>query len=131
MRHMVLPMVFALATAAAGPANADDVHPYLFTQSHSGTKQIIAKGVPVQVQLPAGPTTWRYIERQSRGVRLIKKGSYPSPGRIDGTSSIQTFTFDLSGPVARIVIWTQNSAPILKPLVKGGRYQLDLKTGRR
>ena len=121
-------LLIASAMICAMPAlAAERVYPYLLTQGHVGTKQVIAKGISVQVQLPSGPTNWTFRPGQSRNVVLVGQSVFPSPGRIDGTSAIQAFDFKVgAGTEATIVITTRNLAPSLATSVPNGRYKVTL-----
>ena len=128
----------ALALAAMAPvAMAQDTGAfrYVFTQSYAnppgtdGRAQKIRAGVPVQVQLPAGPAVWKFAAADSRNVALAGEGRYPSPGRIPGTDRIQTFDFNvtLGAERAEIVIRADYVPPILQPMIPDGRYVVQLE----
>ena len=125
---MIKKLLAVVAITVAVPVLAgQQVYPYLLTQGHNQTKQVVRKGIPVQVQLPAGPTRWSFHPGESQNVRLTDTKPYGSPGRIDGTSMIQTFTFAISpDSPSMIVIKTRNLAPILKKVVPNGRYEVVL-----
>lgn len=124
---MIRKILYILALMATPALAAETVYPYLMTQGHNRTKQVVRKGIPVQVQLPAGPTDWTFAKRESKNVILSATMDYPSPGRIDGTSKIQTFTFKIRTDLpSMIVLHTKNLPPVLKTIVPDGRYRVTL-----
>ncbi|CAM4089932.1 hypothetical protein GCM10009799_38440 [Nocardiopsis rhodophaea] len=103
-------------TASSTPTAGDWI--YLFTQQHRdalywwrGTwmPQTVPTNAHIQVQLPATPVHWKLrdpedceptkVPQLPLGGRaeLIGTGEFPNEGRIDGTSTIETFDFRLTG----------------------------------
>jgi len=125
---MIRKFLAILAITTATPALAEQVvYPYLLTQGHNKTKQPVRKDIPVQVQLPAGPTKWALHPGESKNVRLTNTKTYASPGRIAGTSKIQTFTFVISPTEpSTIVMHSRNLAPVLEPILPNGRFEVTL-----
>ena len=110
-----------LATAAG----AEELRPYIFTQAHAGSAQVIARGIPVEIQLPAGPARWAVDA--AAGATLTDERSYASPGRIDGTDRIQVFDFSIDPErEATIIIVSGNPPPVLSGIVRDGRFVLIL-----
>lgn len=121
-------LLAVLAITTAAPALAEQVvYPYLLTQGHNNTEQLVRKDIPVQVQLPAGPTKWALHPGESTNVRLTDTKTYASPDRIVGTSKIQTFTFVISpNHPSTIVMHSRNLAPVLEPILPNGRFEVTL-----
>ena len=123
-------MLAAAALLATAPAiAADKQRPYMFTQAHNneikGYTQNVYFGVPLQIQLPAGPTKWSYVMEDSLNVIQREEGGYSSPGRIDGTDAIQVLNFDAATPGDVIVVLQANSLPpSLKDIIPNGRFVL-------
>jgi hypothetical protein len=107
-----------LTAALTGSASVESPPTYLFTQQHrdalywwNGTwlPQTVPSGARVQVQLPADPAHWKLrpdrecdptlVPGLPLGGRaeLVGTGELPNERRVEGTSTIETFDFTVSG----------------------------------
>ncbi|MCG6904074.1 MAG: hypothetical protein LJE68_15475 [Rhodobacter sp.] len=135
MKKRIFLTLPALCFAAVAQAQDAGIFQYVFTQSYKnpadppGRMQPIRAGVPVQVQLPAGPGVWVYDAGESSNVALTGEGSFDSPDRIAGTDTIQTFSFAVADGAdrAKIVVTTDNLPPSLADIVPGGVFDLSLQ----
>ena len=110
-------------------AGAESQRPYMFTQAHNNEikdyTQSVFFGIPLQIQLPAGPTKWSYVREGSLNVIQREEGGYNSPDRIEGTDAVQVLNFDAATPGDVIIVLQASSLPpSLKDIIPNGRYVL-------
>jgi hypothetical protein len=105
-------LVLAIGMFAASHALAQDARPFVFTHAHNNTVQPVAAGVPVQVQLPAGPVRWA-VDPVGQNAELTGSSVVASPGRVPGSFAVQVFDFRLPGPGPAVIL--------IQPMGEAGR----------
>lgn len=96
-------LILAIGLLAASPVLAQDVRPFVFTHAHNNTVQPVAVGVPVQVQLPAGPVRWK-VDSIGQNAELTGSTVFASPGRVPGSVAVQVFDFRVPGPERAVIV---------------------------
>ena len=131
MNRIITTAIVAIVASMLG-ASAEDTRPYIFTQAHNNDveafTQSVYLGVPLQLQLPAGPLSWTYISDGSKNLLEPQVSKVPSPGRIDNTDQVVVFNFKPETPGQLFAIFQPvGLPPNLKPLFPTGRFTLSLE----
>ena len=135
MKRIITTAIAALLGSSLGVA-AEDTRPYIFTQAHNNDveafTQSVYVGVPLQLQLPAGPLSWTYISDGSKNLLEPQVSEVASPGRIDNTDQVTVFNFKPESPGQLFAIFQPvGLPPNLKPLFPTGRFTLSLEVVQR